>query len=297
MAAAAAEWASSTASFEGVDKSHTLYRFHESTRAGEERFDDDFEIAEVDMTAEDFSAQLGAALQDIGFAVLTNTGVPHELLARCEAAVPPLFEGLPLGQKRRFLARRPAGKSVNAGYFPQKQTAGGVSDDLVEGWVFPREAFDVPQRDDNDGGGGGGGGDDDAAPAAATAPAPPAPPAPPSSYWPSEHAAGRHAAAVFREYLLAMEPLVAPIARALLEHLGDADPRRYDRALSPCCCALRLNYYGAISDEDDATGAGRLLGHEDVTLFTLLPAPSVEGLQVRTATRYLLATSAFSFFY
>ena len=26
--------------------------------------------------------------------------------------------------------------------------------------------------------------------------------------------------------------------------------------------------------------AGRLLGHEDVDLFTLLPAPSVEGLQV-----------------
>jgi len=31
---------------------------------------------------------------------------------------------------------------------------------------------------------------------------------------------------------------------------------------------------------DRTSGAGRLLGHEDIDLFTLLPAPTVEGLQV-----------------
>ena len=43
--------------------------------------------------------------------------------------------------------------------------------------------------------------------------------------------------------------------------------------------ALRLNYYPPVPDGAPA-GAGRLLGHEDVTLITLLPAPRVEGLQV-----------------
>ena len=40
------------------------------------------------------------------------------------------------------------------------------------------------------------------------------------------------------------------------------------------------DYYPPVSPEEDASGAGRLLGHEDVDLFTILPAPAVEGLQV-----------------
>jgi isopenicillin N synthase-like dioxygenase len=35
-----------------------------------------------------------------------------------------------------------------------------------------------------------------------------------------------------------------------------------------------------MSEQQDRSGAGRLLGHEDVDLFTLLPAPRQEGLQV-----------------
>jgi isopenicillin N synthase-like dioxygenase len=35
-----------------------------------------------------------------------------------------------------------------------------------------------------------------------------------------------------------------------------------------------------VSAEDDGSGAGRLLGHEDVDLFTFLPAPAIEGLQI-----------------
>ena len=45
-------------------------------------------------------------------------------------------------------------------------------------------------------------------------------------------------------------------------------------------CGLRLNYYPPITDTEDASGAGRLLGHEDVTFITLLPAPDQEGLQI-----------------
>ena len=35
-----------------------------------------------------------------------------------------------------------------------------------------------------------------------------------------------------------------------------------------------------MSADQDQSGAGRLLGHEDVDLFTMLPASRVDGLQV-----------------
>jgi isopenicillin N synthase-like dioxygenase len=35
-----------------------------------------------------------------------------------------------------------------------------------------------------------------------------------------------------------------------------------------------------MTDAQDESGAGRLLGHEDVDLFTILPASKVDGLQV-----------------
>ncbi|PYQ47857.1 MAG: hypothetical protein DMF59_17750 [Acidobacteria bacterium] len=43
---------------------------------------------------------------------------------------------------------------------------------------------------------------------------------------------------------------------------------------------MRLNYYPPMSREMDDSGAARLLGHEDVDMFTFLPAPRVEGLQI-----------------
>ena len=58
------------------------------------------------------------------------------------------------------------------------------------------------------------------------------------------------------------------------------DPHHYDEKLTGTNFGLRLNYYPPISDADERSGAGRLLGHEDVDLFTILPAPDVEGLQV-----------------
>jgi isopenicillin N synthase-like dioxygenase len=54
----------------------------------------------------------------------------------------------------------------------------------------------------------------------------------------------------------------------------------YDQRLTATNFGLRLNYYPPISEQDDGSGAGRLLGHEDIDLFTFLPAPTIEGLQV-----------------
>jgi isopenicillin N synthase-like dioxygenase len=67
--------------------------------------------------------------------------------------------------------------------------------------------------------------------------------------------------------------------QAILQFLG-ADPHLFDARLTGTNFGLRLNHYPPISPEEDRSGAGRLLGHEDVDLFTLLPAPRIEGLQV-----------------
>lgn len=58
------------------------------------------------------------------------------------------------------------------------------------------------------------------------------------------------------------------------------DPHIYDEKLNRTNFGLRLNHYPAMSPQQDRSGAGRLLGHEDVDLFTILPATRMAGLQV-----------------
>jgi len=58
------------------------------------------------------------------------------------------------------------------------------------------------------------------------------------------------------------------------------DPHIYDRKLTETNFGLRLNYYPPMTEAQDRSGAGRLLGHEDVDLFTILPASATDGLQV-----------------
>ncbi|HEV8660729.1 MAG TPA: 2OG-Fe(II) oxygenase family protein [Thermoanaerobaculia bacterium] len=83
----------------------------------------------------------------------------------------------------------------------------------------------------------------------------------------------------FRQIVHAHERLILPIMQSMLTYLG-CDPHLYDRKLTGTNIGLRLNYYPPMSREDDASGAARLLGHEDVDMFTFLPAPSTEGLQI-----------------
>jgi isopenicillin N synthase-like dioxygenase len=130
--------------------------------------------------------------------------------------------------------------SVNQGYFPIKETS-NMHPDLVEGWVFCRRAFD---------------------------------PATAGAFWPVAEDQ-----AFFRRITDAHERLILPVMQGLLAYLG-CDPHLYDRRLTGTNFGLRLNYYPPMSREDDESGAARLLGHEDVDLFTFLPAPRTEGLQV-----------------
>lgn len=96
----------------------------------------------------------------------------------------------------------------------------------------------------------------------------------PQEFWPSADDA-----AFFRRIVEAHEKLILPVMQAMLAYLG-CDPHLYDRKLTGTNFGLRLNYYPPVSEEDDQSGAARLLGHEDIDMFTFLPAPRVEGLQI-----------------
>jgi isopenicillin N synthase-like dioxygenase len=240
--------------YDQVRKAHT-YRLAEGE--GDE-FDVDYEIATLDLgrylhgdegDKARFAAELNAALEDIGFAVLVGHGVDTALYDEAEERVLELFTTTSLADKMRFRAARHG--SVSQGYFPIEETS-DIHPDLVEGWVWCRRAFDIPQRRPRD----------RDAPFVA------------EDYWP-----GADYERKLRPLVLAHEALFKPIAQAIFQGLG-CDPHIYDRKLTETNFGLRLNYYPPLSDEQDSSGAGRLLGHEDVDLFTLLPASRVEGLQV-----------------
>jgi isopenicillin N synthase-like dioxygenase len=235
--------------YDQVRKSHT-YRLaeHES-----DEFDDDYQIATLDFgsylqggaDSTRFADAFAGALQEIGFAVLVNHGVEPALYDAVHDATLELFTSTSLAEKMRFRAERHG--SINQGYFPIEETS-EIHPDLVEGWVFCRRAFDIPQTRHT--------------------------PFRAEDYWP--HAAWEPQ---FRRLVLAHEHLFQPLSQAMLEGLG-SDPHFLDTKLTNTNFGLRLNYYPPLSEEQDRSGAGRLLGHEDVDLFTILPASRLEGLQV-----------------
>jgi isopenicillin N synthase-like dioxygenase len=217
-----------------------------------EAFDEDYRIRTCDLgrflrgnpaDQESFARDLGEALREIGFAILEGHGIDTRLYEEAEARVVELFTTASLEEKLRFRARRHG--SVNQGYFPIKETS-DIHPDLVEGWVFCRRAFGL----------------DGAASFHA------------AELWPRPETEP-----FFRRLCLAQEALILPVMQALLRYLG-CDPHLYDRKLTRTNFGLRLNYYPPLRAEDEAAGGGRMLGHEDVDLFTFLPAPRVEGLQV-----------------
>jgi isopenicillin N synthase-like dioxygenase len=236
--------------YDQVRKAHT-YRLAESDA---DEFDDEYEIATLDFEPflkgdeadkARFAKDFANALHEIGFAVLTGHGVDPALYDDMHNGVLDLFTTTPMEEKMRFRAARFG--SVAQGYFPLEETS-DIHPDLVEGWVWCRRAFDIPQTRE----------------ARFRA----------EDFWPGAECERR-----FRRLVLAHEPLFKPIMQAMLQGLG-TDPHAYDRKLTRTNFGLRANHYPPMTGEQDASGAGRLLGHEDVDLFTILPATRVEGLQV-----------------
>ena len=234
------------------DQVEKKQEYHLAEGHHQESFDEETRIRTCDLgrflhggesDKQAFAEDLGSALQQIGFAILEGHGVDPALYREAEARTTELFTTVPLEEKLRFRARRFG--SVNQGYFPVKETS-GIHPDLVEGWVFCRRAFGL---------------DDDRSFRA-------------EEFWPRPALEP-----LFRKLCLAHEALILPVMQSLLRYLR-CDPHTYDKRLTRTNFGQRLNYYPPLSSEDERSGAGRMLGHEDVDLFTFLPAASVEGLQV-----------------
>ncbi len=236
------------ARYEQVQK-HQVYHLAEDSV--HEAFDESYQVRICDMRPyfergeagrEGFARELGEALEEIGFAVILGHGVEGDLYLQAAQRVRDLFENTTLERRLAYRAQRFG--SVNQGYFPIAETS-GIHPDLVEGWVFCRRAFHWGAstfRED--------------------------------AFWPLPGLEP-----FFRQYVRRHEPLFLHLMRAMLRYLGQ-DPHAYDRRMSGTNFGLRLNYYPPIDKEADRGGAGRILGHEDVDMFTLLPAPAIEGLQV-----------------
>src|SRR5262249_52734191 len=123
--------------YEQVEKRQS-YHLAEDPR---EEFDDAFQIRTCDMRSPSFARELGEALHEIGFAILTGHGIDPALYDEAEQKIVAMFERLSLDEKLRFRAQRHG--SVNQGYFPIHETS-MQHPDWVEGWVFCRRAFERP---------------------------------------------------------------------------------------------------------------------------------------------------------
>ncbi len=235
--------------YDQVNKEHT---YNLAEHENEDQFDDDFQIKTCDIgqylhgdekDKKFFAQELGSAMEEIGFAILVGHGVDGRLYEEAEERVVEMFSSLTLEQKMEYRAERHG--SVNQGYFPIKETS-DIHPDLVEGWVFCRRAFDLSGNEGE---------------------------FREQDFWPRT---GDEP--FFRKIVAQHEQLITPLMQSILRYF-DCDPNLYDDRLRDTNFGFRLNYYPPLSATDASSGAGRLLGHEDVDLFTILPAPATEGLQ------------------
>ncbi len=227
-------------------------RYHLVEHPQSEMFDNDYRIETCDLKLffeggeegrRQFAAELGRALEGIGFAILEGHGIDTDIYELAERKVVELFETTTVEDRLKYQAKRFG--SVNQGYFPIKETT-NIHPDLVEGWVFCRRAFDLGET---------------------------------SAYKASDYWIDPEYEPVFRNVVTSQERLIHPIMQSILRYLN-CDPHLFDEKLNKTNFGFRLNYYPPISAEDELSGAGRMLGHEDVDLFTFLPAQNVDGLQV-----------------
>jgi len=235
--------------FNKYDQVEKLQRYRLSEGV-EDQFDDEYELKTCDISEfinggekgkAKFAQDLGASLEDIGFAIITGHGVSNDLYKQAREMITGLFENYSVESRMKFRAQRHG--SVNQGYFPIKETT-IIHPDLVEGWVFCRRAFDM----DND----------------------------PGYKWEDFWLELRFET-FFRKIVTAHEKLILPLMQGILQYLK-VDINSYDEKLTKTNFGFRLNYYPPLSNSEDASG-GRMLGHEDVDLYTILPASEIEGLQ------------------
>ena len=193
-----------------------------------------------------FAEAFGAALQEIGFAVLTGHGVDPALYDEMHDSVLDLFTSTPLEREDALPRRSATARSARAisrsrrpaTSIPTWSRAGSGAGARS---IFPSSATRRSAR-------------------RITGRAPNMSAVPPPRRSPTKPCSSR-----------SRRPCSRASAAIRISMTTSSRETNF---------GLRANYYPPMSGDQDRSGAGRLLGHEDVDLFTILPATRVDGLQV-----------------
>ncbi len=191
-------------------------------------------------------AQLGAAFEEHGFAVVSEHGIPPELIAEADKQARALF-ALPEPVRRSY--HQPGGGGAR-GYTPfgAERAKGAQVHDLKEFWHIGR---DLPPGD-------------------------PLEPFMAPNVWPAELPAFHE---TFTRLFAAFDECGGQILSAIALHLGLA-PDHFDASVEQGNSVLRLLHYPPV--EGAAEGAVRAAPHEDINTITLLLGAEEAGLELLT---------------
>ena len=192
-----------------------------------------------------FAAALGASFERFGFAVVSDHGVPADLIARAWDMTAQFF-ALPEDTKRGYFA--PGGGGAR-GYTPFKtEIAKGASHvDLKEFWHVGRELAKGHRFEEQMA----------------------------SNVWPDRPEGFRE---TFVELFAALDTAGDRLLSAIARHLGLA-PDWFDHAVKDGNSVLRLLHYPPVPADAAEVRAG---AHEDINLITLLLGAEEAGLQLLT---------------
>ena len=190
-----------------------------------------------------FAAALGGSFERFGFAMVSNHGIPQDLIDRAWAMTKAFFD-LPEDVKRSYFV---AGGGGARGYTPFKtEIAKGASHvDLKEFWHIGRELAAGHRFSE------------------LMAP----------NIWPDQPEGFRE---TFVELFAAFDTAGDKLLSAIAVHLGLA-PDWFDHAVKDGNSVLRLLHYPPVTEDAPNVRAG---AHEDINLITLLLGAEEAGLEL-----------------
>jgi isopenicillin N synthase-like dioxygenase len=200
-------------------------------------------LADQDRDPDGFAAALGGSFERFGFAMVSDHGVPQDLIDRAWAMTKAFF-ALPEEEKRGYFI---AGGGGARGYTPFKTeiAKGAEYVDLKEFWHIGRELAAGHRFADS------------------MAP----------NVWPTRPEGFRE---TFLELFAAFDTAGDKLLSAIARHLGLA-PDWFDHAVADGNSVLRLLHYPPVTEDAPNVRAG---AHEDINLITLLLGAEEAGLEL-----------------
>lgn len=192
---------------------------------------------------EGFAQAFGASFQRFGFAMVSDHGVPQDLIDRAWAMTKAFF-ALPEEEKRRYFVEGGGGAR---GYTPYKTeiAKGATHVDLKEFWHIGRELAKGHRFEDK------------------MSP----------NIWPDRPEGFRE---TFLEMFAALDAAGDRLLSAIARYLGLA-PNWFDPAVADGNSIIRLLHYPPVPEDAPEVRAG---AHEDINLITLLLGAEEAGLQL-----------------